>query len=139
MTHGDYTIRSDLKGVTADHLVGFFAGWPNPPHLDTHLKLLENSDFVVIAWHKDQVVGFCTAVSDHTLCAYIPLLEVVSEHQKKGVGKMVLRAMRDQLSHLYMIDLVCDPGLAGFYRDQGFQPLQAMGLRNYDRQSGNVK
>ncbi len=44
--------------------------------------------------------------------------------------------MLEQLNHLYVIDLVCDKELAGFYIGAGFKPRHAMIKRNYANQSG---
>ena len=49
-----------LEGIVAGNLRGFFAGWPDPPSPETHLKLLANSDHIVLAVDDDtgDVVGF---------------------------------------------------------------------------------
>lgn len=71
--------QASLRGVTADSLTGFFVGWPNPPTPATRLKLLRNSDMVVLAVGagSGKVVGFITAITDEVLSAYIPFLEVL--------------------------------------------------------------
>ena len=68
-------------------LQGFFVGWPNPPQPEQHLTLLQQSSHVVIAKTDDgQVVGFVTAISDGVVAAHIPLLEVLPDFQRQGVG-----------------------------------------------------
>lgn len=78
----------NIKGITEDELEGFFVGWPNPPNKTKHLKLLDKSSHIWIAYDDEfnKVVGFINAVSDQVLSAYIPLLEVVPEYQGKGIG-----------------------------------------------------
>lgn len=74
--------------VTATMLTGFFVDWPNPPQPKTHVTLLQNSDYVVLAVNEEQqVVGFITAISDGILSAYIPLLEVLPNYQHQGIGQ----------------------------------------------------
>ena len=53
-----------------------------------HIKLLENSSYIWLAVDNatGKVIGFINAISDRTLCAYIPLLEVLSEYRGQGVG-----------------------------------------------------
>lgn len=46
-----------------------------------------------------------------------------------------MRRMQKRLSHLYMVDLLCDAEVQPFYARLGFRPLGGMGIRNYDRQS----
>lgn len=52
--------QNSLDGISVDMLAGFFVDWPNPPNLQTHLKLLRNSSKVVVALDDktNQVVGF---------------------------------------------------------------------------------
>jgi hypothetical protein len=72
-----------VAGITADKLQGFFVGWPNPPSPETHLKLLANSNYIVLAVDDEtgNIVGFITAISDGVLSAYIPFLEVLPAYQ----------------------------------------------------------
>ena len=129
---------TSAAGITAGQLAGFFQGWPNPPSSETHLRLLEQSDHVVLAMEDatHQVVGFVTAVSDGVLSAYIPLLEVLPAYRSAGVGSELMRRMLDQLNDLYMVDLLCDPELQPFYARFGMRPAAGMMHRNYSRQSG---
>lgn len=125
------------EGLTADQVRGFFVGWPNPPSPETFLKILGNAAHVVLAVddESNRVVGFINAISDGMLCAYIPLLEVLPEYQKRGIGAELVRRMIDQLSHLYMVDLACDPDLVPFYQRFGMHEGVAMYRRNFSRQS----
>ena len=102
---------------------GFFQGWPNPPSRETHLRLLRESDAVVLALEAGSgaVVGFITGISDGVLAAYIPLLEVLPAYRGRGIGKELVRRMLDRLGHLYMVDLLCLPDLQPFYRSLGMQ------------------
>ncbi len=127
-----------LEAVTSDDLNGFFAGWRNRPSPETHLKILQNSDKVILAVEQDsgKVVGFITAVTDGVLSAYIPLLEVLSEYRSQGIGQHLIRRMLDKLKGLYMIDLTCDPDVQSFYLRFGMKRSTGMMVRNYERQSG---
>lgn len=133
----EYT--TDLEGITAGMLEGFFVGWPDPPSEETHLRLLGNSSHRVVAMEREsnRVVGFITAVSDGVLSAYIPLLEVLSEYQGAGIGQELVRRMFGELDHLYMIDVCCDDDVVPFYERLGMHRTNGMILRNYNRQSGN--
>jgi hypothetical protein len=43
--------------------------------------------------------------------------------------------MLNQLSNLYMIDLLCDPDVQPFYERLGMHRTQGMLIRNYERQN----
>lgn len=101
---------NSTEAITPAQLDGFFVGWPNPPTPETHLRLLRNSDAVVLAVDTatGQVVGFITAITDGVLAAYIPFLEVLPAYQHRGIGQTLVRQMLERLQDLYMIDLLCD-------------------------------
>lgn len=126
------TYHDSADGIRAEELVGFFDGWPDPPSAETHLETLRGSSAVVIA-REDQtgaVVGFVTAVSDGVLSAYIPLLEVLPGHRGQGIGAELVRRITALLQPLYMIDLLCDADVQGFYRKLGFADATGMALRD---------
>jgi GNAT superfamily N-acetyltransferase len=70
------------------------------------------------------------------LSAHIPFLEVIPSYQKQGIGHELVNCMLSQLEHLYMIDLVCDKEMAGFYGEAGLVSWHAMIKRNYVNQRG---
>ncbi len=131
--------RDILDGVTADRLNGFFVGWPNPPTPETHLRVLQGSDYIGLAIDDESgnVVGFVTAISDGVLSAYVPLLEVLPGWKGRGIGSELMRRMLERLEHIYAVDLVCDPELQPFYRRFGMQPGTSMMLRHRAHQAGN--
>ena len=131
------TYTTSLDGISADHLRGgFFVGWPNPPKPETHLRVLQGSAYIVLARDGDPVVGYITAITDGVLAAYIPHLEVLPAYKGQGIGTQLMRRMFDQLAHIYMIDLICDPDVQPFYDRVGMTRYTGMIKRNYDRQSG---
>ena len=127
-----------VEEITADQLHGFFVGWPNPPSPEVHLRLLKQSDEVVLALDaaNGNVVGFITAITDRILAAYIPLLEVLPAYQHQQIGKTLVQKMLERLSRYYMIDLSCDPEMQPFYEQFGMRRATGMLSRNYGKQSG---
>ena len=132
------TYQSDLQGITADRLQGFFVGWPHPPSPATHLRILQRSDYIELAVDAatGQVVGFVNAISDGVLTAYMPLLEVLPAYQGQGTGATLVTRLLARLEHLYMVDMLCDADVQPFYARLGMRPATGMMLRHYDRQSG---
>lgn len=117
---------------------GFFNGWPNPPSIEKHREILEKSylSIVAIDESENKIIGFINAISDGVLSAYIPLLEVLPEYQKQGIGLELVRRMLDELKEIYMIDLSCDVDLQPFYEKLGMIKSQGMMYRNFKYQSG---
>jgi ribosomal protein S18 acetylase RimI-like enzyme len=127
-----------VEAITPDQLEGFFVGWLTPPSSGTHLQLLANSDYIVLAVDDEAktVIGYVTAVSDNVLAAYIPNLEVLPAYQGRGIGSELMQRMLEKLQHLYAVDLICDPELQPFYARLGMTPYSGMIIRNYEQQSG---
>ena len=132
---------TELDGIPASKLSGFFVGWPNPPRDDQFARILQGSSHIVLAIDDDadgRVVGFITAVSDGVLSAYIPLLEVLPDWQHRGIGSGLVQRMIDQLEPLYMIDLCCDDEMMPFYDRFGFTRGRSMLKRSYPHQAGRA-
>ncbi len=128
-----YNNIDSLDSLSID---GFFVGWPNPPSNEAFIRLLKGSYRVVMAVDGKKLVGFITAISDGVLSSYIPFLEVLPEYQSKGIGRELVAKMKEQLSHLYMIDLLCDEALVAYYERLGMMPATGAMLRNYNSQNG---
>jgi len=122
---------TDVTGLSPAELGGFFVDWPSPPSAERHLEILRGSDHVVLArdGESGRVVGFITAISDGVLSAFIPLLEVLPEHQGQGIGSELVRRILGELEDFYMVDLVCDPELEGFYHRFEMTLLAGMAVR----------
>ena len=126
-----------LDGIRPEQLGGFFAGWPNPPSPETHLRILRQSSHVVLAVEPSgRVVGFITAVSDGVLSAYVSLLEVLASHRRNGIGTGLVRRLLGQVAGVYSINLHCDPELQPFYEALGMRPQSGMAIRDYSAQAG---
>ncbi len=70
------------------------------------------------------------------ISAHIPLVEVSPEYQSSGIGRTLVEHLLAKLQNIYMIDLLCDENVEGFYEKLGFHKTSAMMLRHYDKQTG---
>lgn len=128
--------QHNLENIAPENLEGFFVGWLTAPTPANHLEILLGSSHVCLALDGERVVGFINAISDGILTAYIPLFEVLPEFQGQVIGRELVRQMLEMLSNFYMIDLICDDNMKGFYIKCGMLEAQGMIIRNYKRQSG---
>ena len=129
------TYQETTDGIGPSDLQGFFVGWPNRPSPEAHLKILQGSDFRIVAISNDhRVVGFVTAITDGVSCCYIPYLEMLPKWQGRGIGTELMRRMMAKLGTLYAIDLICDEDVKGFYERLGFGERRGMTMRNYESQ-----
>lgn len=126
--------QESSEGVTVEHLQGgFFVGWWKPRTPAEHLTILQNSSYVMLARDEStqQVVGFATVLTDNVQAAFVSLLEVLPEHQGKGVGSTLMKRVVEKFGRLSALDLTCDPQLQTFYARFGMQPSVGMIHRNY--------
>ena len=122
-----------IKDITPGMLGGFFEGWVKPHSNEAHLEILKNSDYVFMAidTDKNKVVGYVTANTDHIQSAFIPLLEVLPQYRRRGIGKMLMKSMLDKLQNIPAIDLMCDKDVQPFYESLGMMRSVGMVIRNY--------
>ena len=121
--------------ITADQLHGFFVGWPNPPTPETHLRLLRNSDAVVLAVDTATAGGWLHQRSPTVCCAYHPFLRSAAAYQhqhRKNAGAPDVGS----LAGFVHDRLLCDADIQPFYEQFEMYPAVGMCARNYARQSG---
>ena len=112
----------NLDNISIQMLKGFFVDWYRRPSSEKLYDMLMKSEY--------KVAGFINAISDLTLSAYIPLLEVLPAYRKQGIGRELVKRMFEKLKDYYMIDLCCDERLAKFYGKFGMKKMQAMMIRH---------
>ncbi|MCL5271478.1 MAG: GNAT family N-acetyltransferase [bacterium] len=125
--------RTTIDGIQLTELRGFFAGWKSPLSPTQHYQILTNSSFVVLAYdsQKSKVVGFINALCDGSHFAFIPMLEVLPEYRKQGIGNRLMRRMLELLAPITCIDLTCDASMQGYYKRFGMLESRGMVIRKY--------
>jgi GNAT superfamily N-acetyltransferase len=126
-----YTVS--LSEVEPRQLGGFFVGWQHPFPPEEHLRMLAESDYVVLAIdtaaNANRVAGFVGALRDEVQGAFITLLEVLPAYQGQGIGRELMTRMLERLRHIQTIELMCDPEQVPFYERFGMHPSGGMALR----------
>jgi GNAT superfamily N-acetyltransferase len=95
---------------------------------------LANTVFGVCVEDRDEVVGIGRVIGDGGLFFEVVDIAVVPEHQKKGLGKMIMDALMSWLTvnapPTAFVSLIADEGLSGFYGRYGFRerPPEAPGM-----------
>jgi len=119
---------TSIENISPRNLRGFFVGWKHPLSPEQHYQILKNSSYVVLAYDtdNDRVVGFINALSDEVNFAFIPMIEVLPDYQKKGIGTQLIYKMLSLLDHISCIDLTCDPVMQSFYKR--FNMIESNGM-----------
>jgi len=90
---------------------------------------LSNTLFGICVVHNEAVVGIGRVIGDGGLFFDIVDVAVVAEHQRKGVGKMIMDALMGYIDinarPSSLICLMANKGIAPFYEKYGFKARDA--------------
>jgi len=98
-------------------------------------KALDNSLYVLSAYHDGELVGMGRLVGDGAVICYIQDLIVVPNIQAHGIGSMIIERLMAYAASLgfpgttMMLDLMCAKGREKFYQKHGFiaRPTDELG------------
>jgi GNAT superfamily N-acetyltransferase len=95
---------------------------------------LANTLFCACVEDRGELVGLGRVIGDGGLFFEVVDIAVVPQHQKKGLGKMIMDALMSWLTvnapPTAFVSLIADEGLSGFYERYGFRarPPEAPGM-----------
>jgi GNAT superfamily N-acetyltransferase len=82
---------------------------------------MRNFETVYSAWDEDRLVGLICAMDDGIMNAYVHYLLVHPDYQLKGIGKELVRHVKDHYKDYMRIVVVAYDGEAKFYEYCGFE------------------
>ena len=81
--------------------------------------MLQNASLVVTAWDAEQLVGIARSVSDFAYCTYLSDLAVRCTHQRRGIGRELIRRTREAGGQATVV-LLSAPNAVEYYPHVGF-------------------
>jgi predicted N-acetyltransferase YhbS len=91
--------------------------------------MLRHANLVVSAWDGELMVGIARSLSDFSYCTYLSDLAVRVSHQRRGIGRELVRRTRDAGGRATII-LLSAPKAVDYYPRLGFtQHPQAWWLK----------
>lgn len=88
-------------------------------------KMLESLSVYVTIRLNSELIGFGRAISDGVYRALIDDIIVDNSHQNKGLGKIIVETLLEQLAGIDEIFLNTKPKLERFYQKFGFNKMPA--------------
>lgn len=83
-------------------------------------KMYNNSNLVVTAWDKDNLIGVSRSITDWVWCCYLADLAVDPGYQKSGMGKRLIELTKEKAGEQSMILLLSVPTAFDYYPKVGF-------------------
>ena len=82
-------------------------------------QMLRNANLVITAWDRDLLVGISRSLTDFSYATYLSDLAVRESHQRRGIGKELIRRTQ-QASAPASIVLLAAPAAELYYPHIGF-------------------
>lgn len=82
--------------------------------------MLRNANLVVTAWDGDLLVGIARSLTDHAYVTYLSDLAVRESHQKRGIGRELIRRTQAAAGNAQII-LLSAPKAVKYYPRLGFE------------------
>ena len=95
-------------------------GWSAVEKPEALHKALVNSETLISAWDGEALVGLGNAISDGHLVVYYPHLIVLPVYHGRGVGREIMRRLRQRYESFHQHMLVAEATAVPFYERMGF-------------------
>jgi ribosomal protein S18 acetylase RimI-like enzyme len=130
-------IRAADMATDFDAILAIYAAnrWSHAREPERLRTALERADLALVAVQEDAVVGFVRTMSDGAFAVYIADILVLPDHQRQGIGSVLLRAVLDHypLTTFHHQVLIAERDADGFYRRMGLSAVGAFGLTAFIR------
>jgi predicted N-acetyltransferase YhbS len=84
--------------------------------------MLANADLIVTARIDGLLVGISRALTDFTYCTYLSDLAVDEKHQRRGIGRELIRRTHEAAGLHTVLILVAAPKARSYYPHIGMMP-----------------
>jgi GNAT superfamily N-acetyltransferase len=91
---------------------------------ETIRGMLEHADVIITARIDGRLVGISRAITDFHYCTYLSDLAVDEAHQRRGIGKELIRRTHEAAGRRTLLVLLAAPKARGYYPH--------IGLANHD-------
>jgi predicted N-acetyltransferase YhbS len=78
------------------------------------LRMCHNANLIITARHKGRLVGIARSLTDFAFCTYLSDLAVSEDYQKMGIGKELVRRVREAVPEANLI-LLAAPKAVEYY------------------------
>jgi GNAT superfamily N-acetyltransferase len=83
-------------------------------------QMLGNANLVITAWDGDLLVGIARSLTDFAYATYLSDLAVRDSHQRKGIGRELIRRTQQEGGRARIV-LLSAPAAVEYYPHVGFE------------------
>lgn len=96
---------------------------------DRIIKMLEHGNLIITARANGKLVGVARSLTDFVYCTYLSDLAVDKEYQKQGIGKELLRLIKEETPKAKLI-LLAAPKAVSYYPKIGMKQFEQCYILN---------
>ena len=87
---------------------------------DAIASMIRHGNLTVTAWDGPLMVGIARSLTDFSFVAYLSDLAVRESHQRRGIGRELIRITRGELGPSAKLVLLSAPAAVDYYPQLGF-------------------
>jgi GNAT superfamily N-acetyltransferase len=87
-------------------------------------KMLAHANLVIGAYMDGRLVGIARALTDFSYCCYLSDLAVAKEHQHGGIGRELIRRVKQRVGDESMLLLLSAPAAMAYYPKVGLEKVE---------------
>ena len=93
-----------------------------PTHDEERIAaMLRGADLIVTARSEGVLVGVSRSITDFAYCTYLSDLAVDQQHQRRGIGRELIRCTHEAAGLHTRLILLAAPAAEGYYPHVGFE------------------
>ncbi|WP_218966161.1 GNAT family N-acetyltransferase [Snodgrassella alvi] len=92
------------------------------PLIDTirFQAMLDNANLLITAWHDNKLIGIARCLTDFVYITYLADLAVDEDYQQQGIGKQLIKEVKNNTDKACSITLLAAPQAIDYYGYIGF-------------------
>lgn len=116
-------IYKDIHNFSQNDLQELFLSveWSSGHYPEKLVIAMKNFETVYTAWDCSKLVGLICAMDDGVMTAYIHYLLVRPDYQHLGIGKQLVKKIKDTYKDYLRLVIVAYNDEVGFYESCGFE------------------
>ncbi len=122
------TDKGDIDVEAVRRYLNDASYWAKDRSLDAIRKSIEHSRCYSLLL-EERFIGFARMVTDYATFAYLCDVFVIPEHQGKGLGSVLLKAITEDAAYAGMRQYLFTRDAFGFYEHFGFKTDEALGKK----------